>query len=103
MAGTRRESFVQRNGLSLACFALFLVFPVAQSVSRWRTDVDDMVQHGGQAISFWTYVRTGHFAEATFENWESEFLQMASFVLLTAYLVQRGSGESKQPDGDPPR
>jgi hypothetical protein len=32
-------------------------------------------------------VTTGHFAEATFENWESEFLQMASFVLLTAYLI----------------
>ena len=41
----------------------------------------------------------GHFAEATFENWESEFLQMGAFVLLTAYLVQRGSGESKQEHG----
>ena len=48
------------------------------------------------------YLTRGHFAEAIFENWESEFLQMAAFVLLTAYLVQRGSGESKQ-EGDDPR
>jgi succinate dehydrogenase hydrophobic anchor subunit len=59
------------------------------------------VQHHEPAISFWTYLRTGHFAEATFENWESEFLQMAAFVLLTVFLLQRGSGESKQAGGDP--
>ncbi|MFY1670486.1 DUF6766 family protein [Plantactinospora sp. WMMB334] len=38
-----------------------------------------------------------------FENWESEFLQMGAYVLLTAYLVQRGSSESKpEPETDPP-
>ena len=40
----------------------------------------------------------GHFVEATFENWESEFLQMGAFVLLTVFLVQKGSAESKDPD-----
>lgn len=45
------------------------------------------------------YRRTGHFVEAVFENWESEFLQMGLYVLLTAYLFQRGSAESKDPDG----
>src|SRR4051812_4699035 len=39
--------------------------------------------------------------QATFENWESEFLQMGAFVLLTVYLLQRGSGESKQESDDP--
>ena len=39
--------------------------------------------------------------EATFENWESEFLQMASYVLLTIWLVQKGSSESKHLAGDP--
>ena len=45
-----------------------------------------------------TYLGTGHFGEATFENWESEFLQMAFYVLLTIYLYQVGSSESKRPD-----
>ena len=43
---------------------------------------------------------SGAFAEATFENWESEFLQMGAYVLLTAWLIQKGSPESKNPDGD---
>lgn len=44
-----------------------------------------------------------YFVEATFENWESEFLQMAMYVVLTAFLVQRGSSESKPVDGDAPQ
>jgi hypothetical protein len=74
---------------------------IAQSLTGWRTSVADAVQHGGASFGYWTYLTTGHFAEATFENWESEFLQMASFVLLTAYLIQRGSGESKKERDDP--
>jgi hypothetical protein len=97
----RTDSFWSRNALSLFCFTIFAVVLVAQSLTGWRTSVADAVQHGEAGFSFWNYLTTGHFAEATFENWESEFLQMASFVLLTAYLVQRGSGESKKERGDP--
>jgi hypothetical protein len=42
-----------------------------------------------------TYLTTGDFVEATFENWESEFLQMGMYVVLTAFLYQKGSSESK--------
>ncbi|MNL10672.1 hypothetical protein D3C87_1314790 [compost metagenome] len=45
-----------------------------------------------------TYLQTGHFISATFENFESEFLQMALYVLLTVSLRQIGSAESKQLD-----
>ena len=44
------------------------------------------------------YLFSGHFLQATFENWESEFLQMALFVILTMFLYQKGSSESKDPD-----
>ncbi|HYE85287.1 MAG TPA: DUF6766 family protein [Vicinamibacterales bacterium] len=53
------------------------------------------------------YLTSGHFISATFENWESEFLQMAVFILLTTVLVQKGSPESRRPhvkelvDADP--
>jgi hypothetical protein len=47
-------------------------------------------------LSAWEYALSGHFASATFENWESEFLQMAIYVLLTVSLRQRGSSESKK-------
>ena len=98
-----RAGFVQRNALSLACFAFFAVFLVAQSLTGWRSAVADAIGHGGASFSYWHYLTTGHFAEATFENWESEFLQMGAFILLTAFLLQKGSGESKQDHDDPPR
>ena len=46
---------------------------------------------------------TGDFAEATFENWESEFLQMGMYVVLTAFLFQRGSSESNPIDEPAPQ
>ena len=98
---SRHDSFVQRNALSLACFAIFGVFLIAQSLTGWRTAAADAVEHGRASITSWRYLTTGHFAEATFENWESEFLQMGAFVLLTAFLLQKGSGESKQEHDDP--
>jgi hypothetical protein len=53
---------------------------------------------GRTAVSLLTYLKTGHFLEALFENWESEFLQMAAFVLLSAKLIQKGSAESRPLD-----
>ena len=47
-------------------------------------------------MSMRSYFSSGHFIQATFENWESEFLQMALFVVLTVSLRQRGSSESKK-------
>jgi len=57
-----------------------------------------MKDEGGEQVSYGTYFTTGHFIEATFENWESEFLQMALFVSLTVFLYQKGSSQSKDPD-----
>src|SRR5690606_5372316 len=48
------------------------------------------------------YMQSGDFLSALFENWESEFLQMGAYVVLTAMLFQRGSAESRDPD-DPDR
>jgi hypothetical protein len=53
---------------------------------------------GGQPVGLIEYLRSGHFLQATFENWESEFLQMALFLVLSMFLYQKGSSESKDPD-----
>ncbi len=53
-------------------------------------------------MGYLTYLTTAHFGEATFENWESEFLQMGAYIVLTVWLKQRGSGESKPVDGEHP-
>jgi quinol-cytochrome oxidoreductase complex cytochrome b subunit len=88
------------NGLALVMLAAFTVFAVLQSIFGWQVRNSELIQAGLAAQSYWHYLGTGHFAEATFENWESEFLQMGSYVLLTAFLVQRGSPESKPLDQD---
>ncbi len=53
-------------------------------------------EDGQPRIPVGTYLRSGHFLQATFENWESEFLQMALFVVLTISLRQKGSSETKK-------
>ncbi|NUS55264.1 MAG: hypothetical protein HOV66_10475 [Streptomycetaceae bacterium] len=76
-------------------FGCFVVFVVLQAIFGWQVRNEELVQAGQPADTLLHYLSTGHFGEAVFENWESEFLQMGSYVLLTAYLVQRGSPESK--------
>jgi hypothetical protein len=88
------------NGLSITMFALFLVFLTAQSVAGWKANNSDNQLHHQPPETYTEYLASGAFVEATFENWESEFLQMGAYVLLTAWLIQKGSPESKKPDGD---
>jgi uncharacterized protein (DUF486 family) len=88
------------NGLSLAMFAFFLVFLVAQSVAGYKANNSENEQHRQPKESYGQYLTSGAFVEATFENWESEFLQLSAYVFLTAFLIQKGSPESKNPDGD---
>lgn len=86
----------RNNGLLLACLGLFAVFFAGMVVSGAATYNEERNEHGDtQAVSVWGYLGTGDFVEATFENWESEFLQMGMYVVLTAFLYQRGSAESK--------
>jgi hypothetical protein len=63
---------------------------------------EEQQQHGQPAVGFFAYVTSSHFLEATMENWESEFLQMFAFVVLTACLFQKGSAESKKLDEEEP-
>jgi hypothetical protein len=95
---SRLRPFLRRNGLSLVVGALFLVFMVAQAATGSMQLNDERQEHGLPPLSFPAYLTSGHFFEATAENWESEFLQMAAYVLLTAWLFQKGSSESKKLD-----
>jgi hypothetical protein len=78
-------------------FGLFGFFLVGQALTGWNAYNTEQREHLQPAVGLGSYLSTGHFVEATFENWESEFLQMASYVLLTIWLVQKGS--SVKPPG----
>jgi len=89
--------FFYNNGLSLAMLALFAVCFVGQYLTGYFEFNQEQLQHNQAQVSLIEYLGEGHFIEATFENWESEFLQMGAYVLLTIWLYQKGSSESKTP------
>jgi len=79
--------------------ALFLFAIAAMGLTGWQAHNALVMEHGGVPLGLRGYLGSGDFASAVFENWESEFLQMATYVILTAFLFQRGSAESRDPDG----
>jgi hypothetical protein len=94
--------FLRENSLSMVMFGLFFTFLLLQSVAGWRTANHENQEHQQPSESYLAYLGSGSFVESTFENWESEFLQMAGFVLLTVFLRQKGSPESKGLKGKEP-
>jgi hypothetical protein len=91
------------NGLSLVLLLLFLVSLTGQALTGHGVDNESRLEHGEAVVGMAAYLVSGEFLSALFENWESEFLQMWAFVMLTAYLFQRGSPESKDPDEKAPQ
>ncbi len=90
---------LRENGLSIVWFGMFFVTLVfGQSAVGQREYNNDQREHGQAEVSFVEYLGSAHFVEATMENWESEFLQMFLFVVLTVFLYQKGSAESKKID-----
>ncbi len=85
-------------GLSITLATLFLVSWVIQTWTGWVKFAAEQKEHGQSAQWLGDSGYLWHWGEATFENWQSEFLQLLTFVLLTAFLIHRGSHESKDSD-----
>ena len=90
-------SWIRDRALTLVLMGCFAVFLCGQMVTGFYEYNASKRLDGESPVNVSEYFRTGHPWEATFENWESEFLQMAIFVLLTTVLVQKGSPESRRP------
>src|SRR5215204_3529866 len=85
---------LRNNGLTIVLMLLFFGTWVAQAVTGFKEHNQEQREHAQPEIDFGKYLVSGHFWEATAENWESEFLQMAMFLILTACFFQKGSPES---------
>lgn len=96
------KTFLRDNGLTIALVAMFLFSVLGMIWSGHVAYNEELREHGSAAIGLSSYLTSGDFLSALFENWESEFLQMSAYVILTAMLFQRGSAESRDPD-DPDR
>jgi hypothetical protein len=79
-------------GLSIALAILFFTTWLAHGIAQWQTFVDEQREHN-EPVEMVDFVQ--EFAQATLENWQSEFLQLFTFVVLAALLIHRGSAESK--------
>jgi hypothetical protein len=90
-----KHSFFYRNSLSIVVLTFMLIFWSGQFITGMKLVNAERKEKGLPQFSTLEYSTSGHFIAATFENWESEFLQMAFYVFLTIYLRQKGSSESK--------
>jgi Ca2+/Na+ antiporter len=89
------RKFIHDNSLSIIFFLLFIVSITGQIFTGIAEYNKERQEEGQPTVTMSSYLTSGHFLESTFENWESEFLQMAFFVLFTIWLYQKGSSESK--------
>ncbi|MDR6405500.1 MULTISPECIES: DUF6766 family protein [Chryseobacterium] len=95
-----KKSFLYRNSLSVVLIILMIICLLGQFFTGWKTENKELLENGAPTLSLGQYIYSGHFIQATFENWESEFLQMMLYVLLTISLRQKGSSESKSLEGE---
>jgi hypothetical protein len=86
------------NSLSLAFLLLFLISFTLHALGGAAQFNEENRLHGEASITVWEYLATSRFWYESFQNWQSEFLAIGSMVVLSIFLRQRGSPESKPVD-----
>jgi hypothetical protein len=89
------QALWRNYNLSIVLLGLFLASWIGQAIFQWFEMANEAQAHG-QASTLAEFLPA--FLSATFENWQSEFLQLFTMVVLTAFLIHRGSHESKDQD-----
>jgi hypothetical protein len=89
---TPGRSLWREFGLSFFLMILFFTSWIGQLIAEWQLFTDEQAAHGEEA-EVGDFV--AQFAQSTLENWQSEFLQLFTFVALAALYIHKGSGESK--------
>ena len=92
------KKLIHNNSLSIVFFSLFAITLVGQVFFGIQEHNKELMNAGSTSESLSQYLTSGHFIQSTFENFESEFLQMGIFVWFTIFLRQKGSSESKSCD-----
>jgi hypothetical protein len=90
--------FLRDNSMSIVFLLLFLAALTGQAIAGHAEFNDVAKSHGDPTMSLGRYVISSDFGASVMENWQSEYLQFTLFILLTVWLLQRGSPESKELD-----
>ena len=91
----RAKNLWKNFGLSIAFCGFFLLTWIGQAFAEWGVYAEEARAHG-EAVVVSDYLV--QFGQSTLENWQSEFLQLFSFVVFSAVLIHKGSAESKDSD-----
>jgi hypothetical protein len=89
---------LKNNSLTLFFTVMFVGTLLGHTVAGWKAFNEKQLEHDSPTISWARYLVSSDFGEAMLENWQSEYLQFTLFILVTVWLVQRGSNESKVPE-----
>ena len=92
------SKFFKNNGLTIVLVVLFVGSIAGHGLTGWNFQNQQLQEHGKEPIGLLAFLMGPQFLSTVFENWESEFLQMSAYVVLTAFLFQQGSAESSDPD-----
>lgn len=92
------KTILRNNGLGICFLLLFLGAMAGQIIFGFAEHSKELTEESSVAITLSSYLISGHFVQTTFENWESEFLQMVLLVMFPIFLMQKGSSESKDLD-----
>lgn len=84
--------------LTLVLFGLFVISFVLHAAGGVAAANETAQQHGGEMMTMWQYMGSTQFWFESFQNWQSEFIAVAALLLLSIFLRQRYSPESKPVD-----
>lgn len=94
----RKGGWVRRiysHSLSLAFLSLFAVAFVLHAIGSWRLSNEEALNRGASPQTFWQFEASARFWFESFQNWQSEFLAIFAMVVLSIFLREKNSPESK--------
>lgn len=94
------KKFVKNDSLSIALFSLFLLSIAGQAVSGWFAYNAALRTAGFHAIGLAAWLRTGHFLDGVFANWQAAVLQLAVLIAFSSVLRQKGAAHSLKPEAE---
>ena len=89
---------VYEYSLTLVFLLLFALALTWHAVGGSREYSQEQLAHGGNPVSVIQYMTTSQFWFESFQNWQNEFVALGAMALLSIFLRQRGSPESKPVD-----
>jgi hypothetical protein len=87
-------------GLSITLFTLFFVTFLIHTGAGWMQYSADQASHGQQPQVWGDDGYVWYWLEWTMQNWQSEFLELGTIVVLSTFLIHKGSAESKDSDDE---